>query len=228
MTQLLPILGLGFLLGLRHALDADHVVAVTAIISRSGSIRQASWAGILWGSGHTVTLFIVAAVVLIFKFTIPEPVVLTLEIAVGVMLILLGCNVLRQVWQGKIHWHSHKHDGMNAHSHLHSHAKTREHRHGHVSFGMGLVHGLAGSGALVLLALSSASTVYTGMLFVLIFGLGSILGMLVTTTLLALPLHKAVNSARVHRTIVITSGCASIVVGGLIIHELGPLLLGTF
>src|SRR5438093_8946431 len=150
------ILGLGFLLGLRHALEPDHVVAVSTIISRNNSIARSSLAGTLWGLGHTASLLICGGVVLALRLSVPDRVVASAESAVAVMLVLLGVNALWQ-WAkaSKLHIHVHTHDGRrHIHFHMHRTASTAVHTHHHVfkfgvrSFLIGMVHGLAGSGAL--------------------------------------------------------------------------------
>src|SRR5271169_2098686 len=135
MTNLLTVIGVGFVLGIRHATDPDHVIAVTTIVSRQRSIRHAGLIGILWGVGHTITILLVGAAIILFNLAIPPRIGLAMELAVGLMLILLGVLNLTGVTQwithrftpvqrheGIIHSHVHKHaDGGDAHAHIHGH-----------------------------------------------------------------------------------------------------------
>jgi len=189
------IFGLGFLLGLRHALEPDHVVAVSTIVSRSKSIARSSLAGTLWGLGHTTSLFICGNVVLALRLTIPESFVARAETAVAVMLVVLGVNALWQ-WAkaSKLHIHFHTHDGRrHIHFHVHRSVETAVHTHRHVfrvgirSFLIGMVHGLAGSGALMILVVTAVPSFLTGLIYILLFGLGSIGGMLLLSSVISIP-----------------------------------------
>src|SRR5262249_44891089 len=139
MTGALLILGIGFFLGMRHATDPDHVVAVSTIVSRERSLPRAGWIGVLWGVGHTVTILAVGAAIILFGFVIPPRLGLTLEFSVAVMLVLLGVLNL----PGAMHWmshpfspthpeprgphpHLHRH-GDYAHVHPHAHREAAEH-----------------------------------------------------------------------------------------------------
>lgn len=182
---------LGFLLGIRHSLDADHIVAVTSIIARGQGLLRSSIVGLSWGAGHTITILAVGFGVLVLKLNIPDVLALSLEFVVGVVLVVLGVPLLRRL-AGGAHIHTHAH-GERRHWHAHSHdtAAGHEHRHVRGPLAVGMVHGLAGSGALVLLVLSSMASVPQGLLFLLLFGAGSILGMLVISGLLGLPFRYA-------------------------------------
>ena len=128
MIETLPFtaLFLGFLLGLAHAFDPDHVVAVGTLAADSENLRQSSWLGVCWGLGHTVTLTVVGGMVLILKWTIPVQVAMRLEGLVGMMIVLLGANIVWNVSRGwTVHAHTHSHDGS-THSHLHLHAHQEE------------------------------------------------------------------------------------------------------
>jgi len=198
------ILGLGFLLGLRHALEPDHVVAVSTIISRNNSIARSSLAGTLWGLGHTASLLICGGVVLALRLSVPDRVVASAESAVAVMLVLLGVNGLWQ-WAkaSKLQIHVHTHDGRrHIHFHMHRTASTAVHTHHHVfkfgvrSFLIGMVHGLAGSGALMVLVAAAVPSFLTGLIYILLFGLGSIGGMLLLSSLISIPF--VVSARRYH------------------------------
>lgn len=209
------ILVLGFMLGLKHALDADHVVAVSAIVSENKNLRKSSLLGVFWGFGHTLTLLLVGLVVLVFKISIPENVALSLEFLVGVVLVVLGLTVLK-----KVHLHFHRHE-EEKHIHIHSHKHENSHSHEHRSFAVGVVHGLAGSGALMLLILATIDTVWQGIFYILVFGLGSILGMLLISTVIGLPFAATANFEKLNMRIRVVAGIISILLGIAIIIEIG-------
>ena len=202
--QLLTMLGLGFLLGLRHALDADHVAAVSAVVARSSSIWRSGAVGICWGLGHTLILMIVGVVVVAFKVAIPEHLALWFEFGVGVMLVLLGGSLARTVYLEEWHWHSHEHGGSR-HRHLHHHQTSAGHDHPHwlegslQPFFVGMAHGLAGSAALLLLVVSAVQTTVQALTYIAMFGVGSILGMMLVGVLISMPLLYAENLGPVAR-----------------------------
>lgn len=185
--SIFPALGLGFLLGLQHAADPDHLAAVATMITRAKRLGEASRLGVWWGLGHTTTLWLVGLAVLIFQLAISPRLALSFELLVGIMLIALGANLWRQIIAGKLHAHKHQH-ADSTHTHLHRHERSPAHSHRHLSFATGLLHGLAGSAALVVLTLATAPTFWQGLLFIAVFGLGSILGMLAASTALTMPL----------------------------------------
>jgi len=215
-TPLLVTLGLGFLLGLRHALEADHLVAVTTIVGRHRSLWRSSIVGAYWGLGHTAALFAASLVVLGLKRTIPPRAALSLELGVGVMLVLLGLDLLRRIARGELTVHTHEHDG---HSHLHAHAArpaTPAHHHevGKRPFLIGVVHGLAGSAALTLFVLTTLPSVWAGLVYVAVFGTGTILGMLVMSALVGLPFALAASRAsRLSARIQLLAALGSVVFG---------------
>jgi high-affinity nickel permease len=202
------VLSLGFLIGLRHALEADHVAAVASLTHRTTSIKEGMKLGATWGLGHTVTLFLFGSVVLAMDNIVPERVAGYLEFAVGVMLVFMGSSVLKKLIKDKLHFHLHRHSNDVAHIHFHSHAKdnldhrTNPHSHTHSqrfpisALLVGMMHGMAGSAALILLTLDSVSSVGTGLAYILLFGAGSILGMALLSIVIVLPLRyseKATN-----------------------------------
>src|SRR5262245_56591124 len=160
----LAVFGLGFALGLRHALDPDHLVAVSTIVSRNNSITRSSLAGAFWGVGHTASLLVCGSIVLWLRLTIPQVFVTAADTAVAVMLVVLGVNALwRAIKTSKLHFHFHAHDGRShIHFHTHSHEPAAVHDHRHIfdlglrSFLVGMVHGLAGTGALMILVVAAA------------------------------------------------------------------------
>jgi len=191
------LLALGFALGLKHATEADHLAAVSTIVSRRKSLWSSTLVGGLWGVGHTISLLICGVLVLFLDFQISERTEKILELFVGVMLILLGMNVLRKLIRGaRMHIHTHAHGGLShAHVHVHEHQKADEPQTHHgLDFGpralfVGMVHGLAGSAALMLLVVPVIESKIVGMLYLLIFGLGSIGGMMLMSFLVGMPFH---------------------------------------
>lgn len=192
------ILGLGFLLGMQHALEADHIAAVSSIAARRTNVGDIVKHGLTWGFGHTLTLFIFAGAAILLGHAISESLARPLETAVGIMLIGLGANVLWQLWRDRVHFHQHGHVDGTKHIHVHSHlndtvpheGSVHAHRHGFRwrSLLVGLMHGMAGSAALLILAVSQVVNPVYGMVYVLLFGIGSMLGMGALSTIIAVPL----------------------------------------
>lgn len=216
----LTLLGTGFILGLKHALDADHVAVVSTLASQTKSLKKTSLIGAAWGLGHTTTLLLVGIVVLLFKIAIPARAALTLEFIVGLVVIGFGLDLLRKLARGTVHAHRHEHDGV-VHTHLHSHAAQPAHRHSHRAFAVGALHGLAGSAALTLLVLTTVTSTLQGVAFILIFGLGSILSMLIISSIIGLPFLLTTRFTRLHTGIQALAGAASIAIGLLIVIETG-------
>lgn len=199
--SMMAILTIGLVFGLKHATEVDHVVAISTIVSRHRNIFHSAFVGALWGAGHTVSLLIVAVIVLSLRVAIPEAVSGWLELGVAIMIIGLGISALRRALRENVqfHMHQHKHDGL-AHTHIHFHehetrhkrAVQSQHSHAVSSLGwkpvlIGMMHGLAGSGALMLLVLTQISSSSLGFLYVATFGVGSIVGMLLMSGLIGLP-----------------------------------------
>jgi ABC-type nickel/cobalt efflux system permease component RcnA len=192
------ILSLGFLLGMQHALEADHIAAVSSLASRRSDVRDIVQHGLTWGLGHTLTLFAFAGCAILLGQAIPDTLARPLETAVGLMLVGLGCHVLWRLWRDRVHFHAHAHGDGTSHIHLHSHAgesvphHNSAHGHGHGfrwrSLLVGLMHGMAGSAALLVLALSQAANPAQAVAYVLLFGLGSMLGMGALSAVIAVPL----------------------------------------
>jgi len=246
MSELFALAGFGFLLGMRHATDADHVIAVTTILSRSRRFLHSTMIGALWGFGHTVTVLIVGIAIIAFNVVIPEPVGLGMELAVAVMLITLGIlnltGAMRRVTErltppAPLHGHDH------AHRHTHTdepaeHGHDHAHLHGHGSdpgllaaFGwyqlarpvvVGLVHGLAGSAAVALLVLATISDTGTAIAYLIVFCLGVAAGMALLTTVIGLPfLVSRTRSERINRWLTIGSGILSLVLGIYLGYQVG-------
>jgi sulfite exporter TauE/SafE len=197
----MSVLGMGFLLGARHALDADHVVAVTTILSKRPSFRASGFIGFCWGSGHTLVLLLVGLAVIALKITIPERLASAFEFLVGLMLVGLGVSLAATIARERWHWHAHQHEGA-THLHLHSHDRREDHQHQHwlggsaKSFLVGMVHGLAGSAALGMMVFSTVQTIWQGVAYILVFGLGSILGMVLLGTVISFPLIFSASFGR--------------------------------
>ncbi|HEY7140127.1 MAG TPA: high-affinity nickel-transport family protein [Methylomirabilota bacterium] len=256
MTSLLSVLLLGFFLGMRHATDADHVIAVTTIVSRQRSVWAAAWTGILWGVGHTLTIVAVGGGIILFGLVIPPHVGLGMEFSVAIMLVLLGIltltGVTRRIQEGfagawpveegeERHAHPHRH-GDYVHTHIHGHGPGA---HGHPEdvtpqarldcalgrFGtyqvlrplvVGLVHGLAGSAAVALLVLAAIRDPWWATGYLLIFGLGTIAGMMLITAAVAVPFAvTARRFAWLNRRLATASGLLSLAFGLWLAYQIG-------
>ena len=192
---LIGLLGLGLILGLRHALDPDHIAAVSTIVSESRSVRRSSLIGTCWGLGHTMSLLVAGVLVIALKIQISDRLALWMEFAVALMLILLGLKAVLKPLRGwRIHVHQHAHGGS-SHSHVHLHRPSEEHAHQHRHlirsgarpFLVGMVHGMAGSAALMILVLATIPSALAGLIYIAVFGLGSVGGMLIMSSLISLP-----------------------------------------
>jgi putative Mn2+ efflux pump MntP len=218
----MPILGLGFLTGMQHALEADHIAAVSSIAARQARIADALKHGLTWGLGHTLALFSFAGVAIVLGWAIPQVLAQPLEAAVGVMLVGLGGHVLWRQWRDRAHFH--RYSNAVPHVHTCSQASGRvahgsaEHDHEHRfrwrSLAVGLMHGMAGSAALLILTVSAVADPMQGAAYVVLFGLGSMLGMGVLSSVIAVPL---VISARLgnwtNRALQVVVGLVTIAIG---------------
>lgn len=194
----ISILLVGFMIGLRHALEADHVAAVASIVTQKQGKRAALRHGAVWGLGHTITLFALGTVALLADTLIPQHIASLLECAVGFMLLYLGLDVLWSITRKGVHFHVHQHQGK-AHLHAHQHGadeanhKVNTHSHKHKApfplrtLMVGIMHGMAGSAALVVLTLNAAQNFWVGISYMLLFGIGSILGMALLSVAISLP-----------------------------------------
>jgi high-affinity nickel-transport protein len=250
----LAILAIGFFLGMRHATDPDHVIAVSTIVSRERSLQKASLIGAFWGLGHTLTVAIVGAAIILFNLSIPARVGLTMEFAVSLMLILLGVLNLTGVskWLSEkfspahprvvgTHAHIHEHDHR-LHYHWHSHAPTQEHHadslpaprmvaprlltlgwfHTLRPLLIGIVHGLAGSAAVALLVLTTIREPRWAVFYLLVFGAGTIAGMMLITCALALPFSYAgARFTGLHHALITGSGLLSFGFGLFLAYQIG-------
>lgn len=195
---MLAFLGLGFVLGMQHALEADHIAAVSSIAARRSKVGDIVRHGLTWGLGHTITLFLFAGAALVLGQAIPEHIERPLETAVGIMLVGLGAHVLWRLWRDRVHFHQHKHGDGTQHIHVHSHAgeavphvrSDHDHAHGFRwrSLLVGLMHGMAGSAALLVLTVSQAKDPVQGLFYVVLFGIGSMIGMGALSAAIAVPI----------------------------------------
>jgi ABC-type nickel/cobalt efflux system permease component RcnA len=226
------ILAFGFLIGMQHAMEADHLAAVASLVSGRRSLRESLRQGAVWGLGHSLTLFCFAGVVVVLDSLIPASIAQLLEQLVGVMLILLGVDLLRRLIRERVHFHAHHHGDLR-HFHAHSHRQSGldhavdPHQHKHPkgfplrALLVGMTHGLAGSAALILLTLESVQSPQQGLLYILFFGLGSIVGMALLSLVISLPLrYSARNLSWAHNGLkggvgLVTIGLgATLLVGG--------------
>ena len=255
---------LGLLLGMRHATDPDHVVAVTTILSHERRLAAATRIGAVWGLGHSVTVLAVGAAIIVFKLAIPVRVGLAMEFAVAIVLILLGISTVGALMRQAIshllgtgasdaqrpdeqrlvvHSHSHSHDGTpHRHPHVHRHphdpSAASDHRDHRLqidapppfasrrrmlkSFGVGLVHGLAGSAAIALLVLSAIPQPLWATLYLAVFCAGTVLGMGLITTAIATPLiYASTRMSSLHGRLVMGSGLLSFLFGLFLAYRIG-------
>ena len=254
MTSLLAVCVLGFFLGMRHATDPDHVIAVTTIVSRHRTTAGAALIGALWGVGHTLTILVVGAGIILLGWVIPPRVGLSLELSVGVMLIVLGfmnlSGVLQRITESvtppggppdTVHAHAHPH-GDYVHTHAHGH---RPEAHPHApdqtplarldrrlgGLGLyqtvrpvivGVVHGLAGSAAVALLVLATIGNTGWAVLYLLVFGLGTIAGMMLITAGIAWPMaYAGARFAGLPHKLRLASGVISLMVGLGLAYRIG-------
>jgi hypothetical protein len=252
----LAIVLLGFFLGMRHATDPDHVVAVTTIVARHRSRSGGALIGAVWGLGHTLTILIVGAGIVLLGWVIPPRVGLALELAVGVMLVALGFATL-SVGGAEVSptptpgGHGHEHSRVHVHAHPHG-DYIHTHAHGHDPeshphapdktplarldrwFGrlgayqlarplvVGIVHGLAGSAAVALLVLATIRDPLWSVLYLVVFGVGTIAGMMLVTAALAWPFVRAgARVAAMHRGLRVAAGVVSLVFGLLVAYRIG-------
>ena len=219
---ILSFLSLGFVLGLKHATDADHVAAVTTFVTQERSWLRSCWIGLFWGAGHTVSLAVAGIAVILFSLRIPAWLEARLELIVAAMLVLLGLRGLYRALKGGITVHDHVHvhgGGAAPHSHWHLHTRQDSGHEHWLHVGMrplltGVVHGAAGSGALMVLVLSSIQSPALSLLYVVIFGLGSVVGMMIVSSVLAVPTRWAGSQqGNVARILQVSAGALSCALG---------------
>jgi cytochrome c biogenesis protein CcdA len=224
------VLGLGFLLGMQHALEADHIAAVSSLAAHRTDVRDILKHGLTWGLGHTLTLIVFAGAAIVIGQAIPEQVSRPLESAVGIVLVGLGAHVLWRLWHDQTHYHQHGHGDGVRHIHVHTHVNemvphrdsAHLHQHGFRwrALLVGLMHGMAGSAALLMLAISQASNAAYGMLYILLFGIGSMLGMGALSIVIAVPLAASARWLTwANRSLQSGVGMITIGIGGVTIYS---------
>ena len=234
--MLISTLSLGFLFGMQHATEADHVAAVCSLASGKSGIGSISRHGIFWGLGHTLTLLAVAGTCLVLRTTVPDGMASKLELAVGVMLIGLGLHVLYRVWRDKVHFHTHRHGSAAPHFHAHSHradqmghgVSRHEHRHAERlpwrTLAVGMVHGMAGSAALIVMTAATLQSPWWGVAYILAFGIGTAAGMALLSAVIAAPITLTARSLTfANRALQIVIGIFTCAMGARILLETFPL-----
>ena len=200
--SLLLVLAIGFVLGIKHALEPDHIIAVSTIASQSKKIWKSSLAGVFWGIGHTLTLFVFGVILILLKNEIPEAWAMSLEFLVGIMLVYLGFTTIFSWKQPERHDHTGRATYLK-------------------SMIVGIVHGLAGSAAMVLLTISTIDEAWQGAIYIIIFGVGTCIGMLLFTTILSIPFVTSSSSKKVNRLLIRLTGVISTVFGIYYMYNLG-------
>ena len=211
------ILLVGFVFGLRHAIESDHIAAIFSLTDQTRGFKAAAKMGVVWGIGHTLVLTVVGGAVLLMGSVMPVDIAVVLEWIAGLMLVLFGLDVVRRAITSKLAFSAHAYQDSDycfhtRHNQQHNEFPLR-------AFVVGLIHGLAGSAALVLLTLNTAQTKWVGFSYILIFGLGSIIGMGVLSLLIALPLNKVKNIGQIYQLACICGGLFTIMVGSLLLNE---------
>lgn len=227
------VIFLGFLIGMQHAMEADHVAAVASLATRNRSIGETARQGAVWGVGHAMTLFLFGGLVLMMDALVPANFARGLELAVGIMLVLLGLDVLRRLMRERVHFHLHRH-GETVHFHAHTHQSGQSHdadishQHQHPktfplrALLVGMTHGMAGSAALIILALDSVHSPAQGIVYIALFGFGSILGMAMLATAISLPLRYTSRSFTwAHNGLKAAVGIVTIGLGSMLIYQIG-------
>jgi high-affinity nickel-transport protein len=251
MIAFLSIISLGFFLGMRHATDPDHVIAVTTIVSRERKISKAAWVGVFWGAGHTLTIFVVGAAIILFGLVIPPRLGLSMELSVGLMLILLGAMNVVSFFRALPTRGETYSDPVVVHSHAHSHgAYIHTHQHGHQSGAhehsdektpvawldrglqtfkvyrpvrplvIGIVHGLAGSAAAALLVLATIRNPRWAVAYLLVFGAGTITGMMLITMSIASAFHLVPRGRKFFHRLALASGLLSLGFGLVVAYQI--------
>lgn len=223
---MIAVLFLGFLVGMQHAMEADHVAAVSSIVARESGARRIIRHGVVWGLGHAATLMLFAGAVVLLDGTIGGELAAALEFAVGAMLVALGGHVIWRLARDRIHFHIHRHAEGTVHVHAHSHQGERRrhdpdaHEHEHPkafpvrTLLVGLMHGMAGSAALLILTASVMPSATLGLVYVAVFGVGSVFGMALLSAVISVPLaFSAKFLTRGQQAVQALIGTATIVLG---------------
>jgi cytochrome c biogenesis protein CcdA len=212
MRDVIAFLTWGLLVGLQHALEPDHLAAMGSLASRH---RSPGTAGLFWGIGHAIPLVLLGGAALLAHATIPESFATLAEMAVGIMLVVLGGRLLYRLWRDRVHIHVHRHADGTIHAHAHSHKHGEEHEaHAHgASFLVGVTHGLAGSAALVVVAAAAAPSAWSGIGFVAVFSLGAAMGMAALGAIVSVPARLGWLPERGFRFVHLAVGCATVALG---------------
>lgn len=219
------LLTAGLVIGLSHAFEPDHVAAMLTQLKtknkeerktiqkiKSSALRN-SLLGALWGLGHTSMILMMSILVFLFSWNLPSQIFDGFELIVGLMLMVLGISVFMNKKIIRLrHSHPHIHNDGFIHAHPHDH-NDKSHSHGHRSYLIGCIHGLAGSGGLIALSVSSLTEIHTVFSFVIIFGIGSIIGMLLISGAMSLPLILLNNLNKLKNFVQITTGVISVTIG---------------
>ncbi|MFM7358798.1 MAG: sulfite exporter TauE/SafE family protein [Sediminibacterium sp.] len=211
--------------GFTHAFETDHVLAVSNIVTKRNSTIKAIKDGLYWGLGHTSTIFIMGIIILLIKVNVEEKYFSWFEAGVGLMLVLLGIFRINR-WnlekKLKLHTHIHQHGDGQSHKHIHLHTVNKQnHQHSYFpAYNIGLVHGLAGSGNLVVLVMSKSQSVSFGLMYLLLFGLGSVLGMMLAAGIFNLPFGQKIFSNKfIQLGLVLLSASLCIIYGGWVMYK---------
>jgi len=217
----------GFALGLKHSTDADHIVAVSTLVSDTAGARRGALVGAFWGLGHLLTVFAAGSVVVALRVRVPPQIEWALELLVALVLLWLGVHTIGKCFSGRYHFHVHQH-GWHSHAHLHFHARGKtDHEHaphagtfvsrnigrGAKPLLVGMAHGLAGTAGLALLVLASIPSRMLGVLYLLVFGLGALMGMAAFSALLGMPLARAASRLSWLHAMRLAAGASSIILG---------------
>ena len=229
---------LGFLIGLVHALEADHLAAIATL---SKGKKRLLLRGAAWGAGHTVTMLVLSIMVLFFSFVLTPHGAAALEFAVGLMLVALGVQVFHRFRKERLHYHVHQHEGCERHIHVHSHKSdvavhaqsTHDHTHParvpFKAFAIGLIHGAAGSSGVIVLAVSKTGDPWVAVGYVALIGLGSMLGMAALSVVVGWPILHAPKVAKsLHNVVQVPIAVVAVTIGAGIMLETGPLAWSIF
>ncbi|MFB5638282.1 MAG: sulfite exporter TauE/SafE family protein [Nitrosarchaeum sp.] len=228
-----PTLMLGLVIGIQHAFEPDHMAAVGTQLFKNKSkngindiikstFTKSSIIGVFWGAGHTTTLVVIGLLSFFFTISIHDEIFSAFELLVGIMLIFLGITT---VWKKKFtfaHRHPHQHSDGNLHFDAHDHNDSN-HNHAHKSYLIGMIHGLAGSGSLVVLAAATLDSMEMTLTFILLFGIGSIIGMMLVSGLIGLPILLANRVSSINRVFRYVTAVISFIIGAKILFEIGML-----
>ena len=227
---------LGFIVGAGHAFEPDHMAAVSALISDKNSRRDVMRHGMIWGVGHTIVLLVVGGVALLMKTTLSEQFAIGLEVMVGVMLFGLGAHVIYRLRRDRVHLHRHSHQDGVEHIHIHSHQHDTtahtpaKHKHAHPdrsvwrTLMVGIMHGMAGSTAIILTMAATLNSAPLGLFYIATFGLGSILGMAAISLMMSLVLIPVRALTSLNNGLHYVIGTATMSVGLYVIVKSGTML----